>query len=116
MTAFLAQRVMGWTVGPDRFMMGNRSWLPRWRFKPCERLEDAFHLLERAAPQEYSMGAAASGKCWVKVRVAGTRGEAIEPSKARAIAYAVARAFGIDVESSTVSTIDAAGASLRCDE
>ena len=46
LTAILAERVMGWTVGPDRFMMGNRGWMPRWRFQPAEKLDDAFRLLE----------------------------------------------------------------------
>ena len=53
---------MGWTVGPDRFMMGNRGWMPRWRFQPAEKLEDAFRLLEEAAPQEYSICGDDKGK------------------------------------------------------
>jgi len=47
-TARLAERVMGWSVAPDRYLIGNRSWIPRWRFQPLERLEDAFRLLEKA--------------------------------------------------------------------
>jgi hypothetical protein len=109
LTALLAERVMHWRVGSERFLMGDRCWLPRWRFKPAECLKDAFRLLEQAAPEEYSMGAAENGNFWVKVRVAGTIGEALEPSKPRAIAYAVARAFGIDVDSSRVSISDAVG-------
>jgi hypothetical protein len=31
LTAVLAGRVMGWGVGPDRFLMGNRGWMPSWR-------------------------------------------------------------------------------------
>jgi hypothetical protein len=115
-TALLAERVMHWRVGPGRFLMGDRRWLPRWRFKPAERLQDAFRLLEQAAPDEYSMGAAENGCFWVKVRVAGTTGEAIEPSKARAITYAIARAFGIEVDSSSLETIDAAGVRRRSDD
>ena len=98
LTSLLAQRVLGWTVAPDRFLMGDRRWLPRWRFQPCERLADAFRLLEHAAPQEFSMGAAENGSFWVKVRVAGNNGEARELSKPRAIAFAIARAIGIQVE------------------
>ena len=116
LTALLAELVMRWRVGPERFLIGNRCWLPRWRFQPCERLQDAVRLLERAAPEEFSMGAAESGSFWVKVRIAGTTGEAVEPSKPRAIAFAIARAFKFDVDSSTVSIIDAAGARRRCDE
>lgn len=81
LTALVAQRVMGWTVGPDRFMMGNRSWMPRWRFQPAKRLEDAFRLLERAAPQECTMGTGENGGFWVKVRLASCTGEACESSK-----------------------------------
>jgi hypothetical protein len=54
LTAILAQRVMGWRVAPDRFLMGNRRWSPRWRFQPTERVKDAYRLLERAAPQDGS--------------------------------------------------------------
>jgi len=42
-----AERIMGWRVAADRFLLGNRSWLARWRFQPCRKLEDAFRLLER---------------------------------------------------------------------
>ena len=37
LAAILAERVMGWSVGPDRFMMGDRRWQPRWRFQPGKR-------------------------------------------------------------------------------
>src|SRR5713226_4945716 len=80
LTSLLAERVMGWGVGPDRFLTGGRCWLPRWRFQPAERIEDAFRLLEQTAPQEYSMGATENGGFWVKVRVADSIGEAREPS------------------------------------
>jgi hypothetical protein len=89
---------MSWKVGPDRFMMGDRQWQPRWRFQPAQRMEDAFRLLERATPQEYAVGAAKDGRFWAKVRIAGVTGEARESSQARAITFAIARAFGIDPE------------------
>jgi hypothetical protein len=47
------------------------------------------------------------------VRVVGTTGAAHEPSKPRAITFAIARALGIPVDSSRVSIIDAAGARRR---
>ena len=78
LAAMLAERIMGWRVGPDRFMIGGRRWRSQWRFQPAKRLEDAFRLLEHAAPQEYAMGAAASGGFWARVRIAGTAGEARE--------------------------------------
>jgi hypothetical protein len=98
LAALLAKRVMGWGVGPDRFMLGERRWMPAWRFQPSVRLQDAFRLLEQAAPEEYTMGAAPNGGFWVKIRAAGAVGEATEPSKARAITFAIARALGIEVD------------------
>jgi hypothetical protein len=90
---------MGWGVGPDRFLVGDRRWLPRWRFQPMKRLEDAFRLLEHAAPEDYTMGATeAGGLFWVKVRVAGMTGEARESSKSRAITLAIARALDLEVD------------------
>ena len=99
LTAILAERVMGWTVGPDRFMMGNRGWTPRWRFQPAEKLEDAFRLLEEAAPQEYSISGDDKGGIHVRVRINGKAGEAYGTSKPLTITYAIARAVGIEVES-----------------
>jgi len=95
LTALLAEKVMGWTVGPDRFMMGGRRWLPHWRFQPAKRLEDTFRLLKCLAPQDYAMGAAASGGFWASVCVAGVTGDARESSQARALTLAIARAIGI---------------------
>ena len=98
LTAILAERVMGWTIGPDRFMMANRGWMPRWRFQPAEKLEDAFRLLEGAAPQEYCIGGDDKGNVHVQVRIAGSAGEARGTSRPLAITHAIARAVGIDVE------------------
>jgi hypothetical protein len=98
LTAILAERVMGWSVGPDRFLMGNRGWMPRWRFQPVEKLEDAFRLLEEATPQEYSICGDDKGNIHVRVRIGGVAGEARGTSKALAISYAIARAVGIEVE------------------
>jgi len=98
LTVVLAERVMGWTVGPERFMMGNRRWQPRWRWRPAENLDDAFKLLEMAAPQDYSMGEAGQG-FWVRVRIGKTTGEARDRSKPWAITLAVARALRLEVDS-----------------
>lgn len=98
LTAILAERVMCWRVGPDRFLLGGRRWLPRWRFQPAKRIDDAFRLLERVAPQEYSMGEIEGGGFWVKIRAADVVGEATESSKARAITFAIARAIGLGVD------------------
>jgi hypothetical protein len=98
LTAILAERVMGWSVGPDRFMIGGRRWLSRWRFQPTESLADAFRLLEAAAPQEYCMCGDDKGNIHVQVRISGTTGEARGTSTPLAITYAIARAVGIEVE------------------
>ncbi|MGA2186781.1 MAG: hypothetical protein ABSH47_27545 [Bryobacteraceae bacterium] len=98
LAVLLASRVMGWGVGPDRFLLGNRCWQPRWRFQPTESLDDAFKLLEKAAPQEYAMGADGKG-FWVRVRIGKTTGEARDRSKPRAITLALARALGLEVDS-----------------
>ena len=96
LTAMLAERVMGWTVGPERFSMGNREWMPRWRFQPIDKLDDAFRLLQEAAPQAYSICGDDQGNIHVEVRINGAVGEARETSIPGAVTYAVARAVGIE--------------------
>ena len=98
LAAILAECVMGWTVGPERFMLGGRRWIPRWRFQPATRLEDALRLLERVAPQDYAAGGAGNGCFWARVRVAGVTGEASGPSQARALTLAIVRALGLKVD------------------
>jgi hypothetical protein len=96
-TALLAERVMAWSVAPDRFLLGGRRWLPRWRFRPFEKLDDAFQLLEKAGPEDYLMGDDGKG-FWVRIRIGKTIAEARDISKPRAITLAVARAVGIEAE------------------
>jgi hypothetical protein len=97
LTAVLAARVMKWGVAPDRFILDGRRWLPRWRFRPAERIEDAFRLLEALDPEQYDMaGRGADNFCVIRLHNGGV-GEASDKSKARAITYAVARAIGVDV-------------------
>ena len=55
LTSILAVQVMKWGVAPDRFILEGRRWLPRWRFRPTERIEDAFRLLAALDPEEYDM-------------------------------------------------------------
>ena len=95
----LAEQVMGWAASGDRYQMSNRSWMPRWRFQPVEKLEDAFRLLEEAGPQEYSICGDDKGGIHVRVRIDGTAGEVRGTSKPLTITYAIARAVGIEVES-----------------
>ena len=98
LSAVLARRVMEWRVGPDRFLMGNRRWLPRWRFRPSENLKDAHRLLEQLAPREYRIDRAQDGQFLVRIHLAGACGEARDSSQARALTFAIARAIGIEVE------------------
>jgi hypothetical protein len=97
LTALLAEQVMGWTVHPDRYLMGNRRWKPAWRFQPTESLVDAFRLLEESAPQEYSMCGDNKGNFRVQVRIGDGTGEAVGTSKPRVITCAIARSLGIHV-------------------
>jgi len=78
--------------------MENRRWTPAWRFQPTKKLEDAFHLLDAADPDDYSINYRRGGAWTVRVQICGVAGEATDISKARAIAHAVARAVGLDPE------------------
>jgi len=98
LTAKIAQRVMGWTVTPDRFMTGNRGWIPRNRFRPTERMQDAFKLLLAAEPTEYSLVGGNGKLSLANVQVGGVCGQASDKSMPTAICLATARAVGIDVE------------------
>ena len=97
LTALLVKRVLHWSVAPDRFLTGNRGWVPRGRFRPTERIQDAFRLLLAAAPAEYDMGGAKGKPSWVKVRIGTAPAEASAPSLPLAICLAIAQALGIEV-------------------
>jgi hypothetical protein len=97
LTTLLAERVMGWGVGPDRFLMDKRRWIPRWRFQPLTNLEDAFRVLEKAA-STFTLTATDDGTFTAKVRGGNNRtGSASGKSKATVISTAVARAVGLDL-------------------
>jgi hypothetical protein len=106
LTALLAERVMGWMVGPDRFMMANRAWISRWRFQPTEKLEDALRLLHEAVPQEFSICGDDKGNLQVRVRVGASTGIATGGPMAMVIAIAVARAVGLDVGEISGAVLD----------
>jgi hypothetical protein len=95
LTATLAQRILGWRVGPDRFLKGGRQWTPRWKFQPLRRLEHALQLIEKA-DGTYSLTKTAS-EVTVHVAVGGRTGRASGKSKAATITVALARAIGIEV-------------------
>src|SRR5947209_6513322 len=95
LTALLAELVMGWRVAPDRFIKSGRNWIPKWRFKPLARLEDAVQLLNRAS-DNYTV--TARGRSFtVTVRVAGRTGRTFGGPKARTISVALARTLQSEV-------------------
>lgn len=98
LTALLAERVMRWRTGPERFTMERRGWMPRWRFQPTEKLADALRLLEAAAPEEYNLRGDTEGNVHVHIRIGDATGEACSTSTPRAITFAIARAVGIEIE------------------
>lgn len=92
----LAQQVLLWRVGPDRFITGNRSWLPKWRFNPLHRIEDAFLLLDHSESARYVISQT-GGRFQVEVEQGGRIGKAADSSKPRAITLALARSLGLEV-------------------
>ena len=98
LTALLVERLLGWRVTPDRFLLGARQWKPRHYFQPLKRPGDAFRLLQAGCPNWYAITRAERGLCTVKIQIEGRVGEACAASEAQAIAFAVARAIGIDPE------------------
>ena len=96
LTALLAERVMCWKAGPDRFLIGNRCWRSRSSFRPTERVQDAFKLLLTAKATEYSMGGGLGELFWAKVRIGMATGSASAGSLPFAICLAIARALGIE--------------------
>jgi hypothetical protein len=97
LTKLLAERVMKWTAAPNRFLLGNRKWIPSWRFQPFENLADAVRLLDAVGSTTYSLSADETGCCWARVQIGGVVAEARDRPLSRAITIAVARALGIDV-------------------
>jgi hypothetical protein len=98
LTACLAVRVLHWRVTPDRFLTGERGWLPRWKFQPVQKLADAIRLLEAASPEEYFVTADANGDFCARVRIRGATAQARAHTKALAICLAVAAVLGIDAD------------------
>jgi hypothetical protein len=98
LTTMLARKVMRWSIAPERLLLGRRGWIPRWRFQPTEKLEDAFRLLEEAAPGSYTMRRDGQGPFCVQVQIGEETGTAEDPSKPRAITLAIARALKLRVD------------------
>lgn len=94
----LAQQVLQWGVAPDRFLTGNRSWIPKWKFNPLERIDDAFGLLDHSGSSRYAI-LKAGGAFEVEVECHGRVGRATGRSSARAITIALARSLGLEAQS-----------------
>ena len=94
----LAQKVFGWSVAPDRYLTVGRSWIPRWRFRPLDRIEDAFCILDHVAPDEFRITGGKGCPLCVKVRIGERVGEARGASGPATITWAVAKALGLGGE------------------
>jgi hypothetical protein len=93
----LAERVMHWRAGPDRFIGARGSWTPRWKLRPLERLQDAIRLLDEAGPTRYTIAFAAS--CFrVEIEINGRVGKAQGTSRARVVTLALARGLELEVD------------------
>jgi len=95
LTAILATRVMGWKVGPDRFIKAGRAWLPKWRFNPFDRLDDAFLLLDRTGGF-YALTVDPAGIFTAEVRIGDRTGKAAGDPKPRTTTLAVVRALDLE--------------------
>jgi hypothetical protein len=82
LTDALAERVLGWKAVPDRYIKSARSWLPKWRFQPFVRVEDAFQLLEAGA-SSYRIEACGPGTFTAEIRIGSDTGKATDRSPAR---------------------------------
>jgi hypothetical protein len=91
----LVERVMGWRPAPGRFMMGERNWTPRSRFRPFKDIRDALRLADKLTRQ-YSLTADAAGFT-AEVRYRERIGRATARNKARAITLAIARVLDFDL-------------------
>ena len=98
LTAVLAEKVMGWGVGPSRFLKGNRRWIRRSRFQPTANMQDAHRLLLAAGAAEFTMSGGKGKPFWAQVQIGTSHGNATARSMPIAICLATARALGIEIE------------------
>lgn len=56
LSSLLAERVMGWGIGPNSFLMGGRHWLLRWRFRPAQNLARRISISEGSQPRSLHDG------------------------------------------------------------
>jgi hypothetical protein len=95
LTDVLAERVMGWRLAPGRYIKSDRGWIPRWRFQPLVRIEDAFQLLEAAA-NRYRLEARENGTFTAEIHTSSRSSRASGPSMARTITITLALALEIE--------------------
>jgi hypothetical protein len=95
LTALLAERLLGWRAVPDRFLKSGRSWIPRWRFNPFQRLDDAFLLLD-SARGVYKLATDPTGNFTAEVQIGSQVGCAAGDAKAKTITLAIARALKVE--------------------
>ncbi len=104
LTEELVRQVLGWKVAPDRFIKSGRSWLPKWRFAPLSRLDDAFQLLDRSA-STYKLERTRDNAFSVEVQFDGRIGKASGEPKARTITIALAHALGLELPDEVGATV-----------
>jgi hypothetical protein len=97
LTELLVERVMHWKIAPDRYIKSGRSWLPKWRFTPLTRLDDAFQLLDRFA-STYKLERTGEDTFAVEVHFGGRVSKASGESKARVITLAIAQALLLEAD------------------
>lgn len=93
----LALQLLGWKVAPDRFLKSGRSWIPKWRFNPLEKLDDAFLLLDHTRLSRYAISKSADDGFHVEIEIDGKIGKAVGEPKSRTITLALARSLGLEV-------------------
>jgi hypothetical protein len=97
LTAILAERILGWRVGPERFILASRQWITRAHFQPSDRIQDAFRLLKEAA-SGFSLIKTPDGVFTATVQVGDRTGTSSGHAAAATITRAIARAIGVDLE------------------
>ena len=70
----LAEQILHWRVGPNRFLTQGRCWVRKSRFNPLERLDHAFRLLDESGSGRYSIGFS-GGRFRVEIELDGAVGE-----------------------------------------
>ena len=97
LTIGLVRRVMGWRRGDGRWITGpNRRWQPLSSFRPPERVQDAFDLLDHAGADYWI--ASCHGAFVADVEVDGRKARARGSELPAVLCDALARALGIDME------------------